>query len=62
MIYLIVLVTFFGSTGKDPFSGTFRAPNLAVCEAKAAEQSLKATADPEVQGFVFRCITVPTKT
>jgi hypothetical protein len=62
MIFLIVLVTFYSSVGREPYAAAIRAPSLAACEAKAAEQSLKATADTAVEGFAFKCITVPSKT
>lgn len=62
MIYLIVLVTFFSSVGREPYGALIHAPSLAACEAKAAEQSAKANADPEVSGYTFKCITVPSKT
>lgn len=62
MIYLIVLVTFFGSTLKEPYAATILAPSLAACEAKAVEQRARANKDPEVKGYSFTCITVPTKT
>lgn len=62
MIFLIVLVTFFSSTGKEPAAAIIRAPSAVACEAKAVEQRAKANADPEVEGYVFKCITVPSKT
>lgn len=61
MIFLIALVTFFSSVDREPFSVVIRAPSLAACEAKAVEQSAKAEKDPEVSGYTFKCITVPTK-
>jgi hypothetical protein len=61
MILLFVAVTFFSSVGREPYIAAIRAPSLAACEAKAAEQRLKANADPEVSGYTFQCITVPTK-
>lgn len=62
MIYLIVLVTFFGSTLKEPYTALILAPSAARCEAKAVEQRALANKDPEVEGYSFTCITVPTKT
>jgi len=62
MIYLIVLVSFFSSTGKDPAAAIIRAPSAVACEAKAVEQRALAEKDPEVQGYSFTCITVPSKT
>lgn len=62
MIFLIVLVTFFSSTGKEPFAATGHAPSAAVCAAKAAEQSALAEKDPEVEGYSIKCVVVPSKT
>lgn len=61
MIFLIVLVTFFSSTGRDPYMGIARAPSAAACEAKAVEQRALANKDSAVEGYSFTCITVPTK-
>jgi hypothetical protein len=61
MIFLIVLVTFFSSTGKQPAAAIIRAPSAVACEAKAVEQRAIANKDPEVEGYTFTCITVPTK-
>lgn len=62
MIYLIVLVTFFSSVKKEPFTAIIRAPSAAACEAKAVEQRAYANKDTSVEGFSFTCVTVPTKT
>lgn len=62
MIYLFIVVTFFGSTGKEPAAAIIRAPSAVACEAKAVEQRALAEKDPEVQGYTFQCVTVPTKT
>ncbi|HLZ23647.1 MAG TPA: hypothetical protein VKQ30_16170 [Ktedonobacterales bacterium] len=61
MIVLLAIVTFFSSVDREPFTALLRAPSMEACQAKAAEQSLKASADPEVEGYVFKCIVVPTK-
>ena len=62
MILLFVAVLFYSSVGRPPYVAAIVAPSLAACEAKAAEQSAKANADPEVRGFTFKCVVVPDKT
>lgn len=62
MIYLIVLVTFFSSVDREPYSALICAPSAEACTAKATEQAAIAEKDPEVSGYVFKCITVPSKT
>jgi len=61
MIVLLAIVTFFSSVDREPFSALVRAPSMEACQAKVAEQRAIADKDPEVQGYVFQCITVPTK-
>ncbi len=62
MIFLYAVVIFFSSTGREPFTVIAQAPSAAACEAKATEQSRLAEKDPEVSGYTFKCITVPSKT
>lgn len=62
MIFLIVVITFFGSTGREPFSVIARAPSAEACAAKAGELTLKASGDTAVEGYSIKCVTVPTKT
>lgn len=62
MIYLYIVVTFFSSVGREPFSAIAQAPTVEACQAKADEQAALAEKDPEVSGYVVKCITVPSKT
>lgn len=61
MIFLFVLIVFFGSTDKEPATAMIEAPSAEACAAKADELKLKATADPEVSGYVIECRAVPIK-
>ena len=61
MIVLFVLITFFGSVGREPYHALGVAPSAEVCATKAAEIKAKASADPEVSGYIIECRTVPTK-
>lgn len=61
MYFLIAVVTFFTSVDREPFSAVILAPSLAACEAKATEQTHIAEKDPEVSGYAFQCLKVPTK-
>jgi hypothetical protein len=62
MFFLFVVVTFFSSMLKEPYATILRAPSADVCEAKAAEQRAIAEKDPEVKGYSFTCVAVPSKT
>lgn len=61
MIFLIVLISFFGGTDKEPDAAIVRAPSAEACAAKAAKLSAKAEADPEVSGYVIKCVVLPDK-
>lgn len=62
MIFLYVIVAFFGSTGRDPWTAVARAPSMEACKAEAAKLTAVAEKDQTVQGYSIKCVTVPTKT
>jgi hypothetical protein len=61
MVFLFVLIVFFGSTDKEPASAMIEAPSAEACAAKATDLKAHAEADTEVQGYVIECRKVPTK-
>jgi hypothetical protein len=38
------------------------APSMEICQDQVNKLTAKAEADPQVEGYVFQCIVVPTKT
>lgn len=61
MIFLIVLVTFFSSVDKEPYTVTAHAPSAEACKAKGEQLAAAAEKDPEVESYLIRCVVVPTK-
>ncbi len=62
MILLIAFITFLSSTKIEPMHLMGIAPSMEICQDQVNKLTAKAEADPQVEGYVFQCIVVPTKT